>query len=115
MMILGQLQGKHAMLIMLVCLLAAFLPGLITWLFGSKLISDDKMSKCASSLLMKSIKPNSQARTPGPHHMMRMQDAMPSVTGRGMPYQPTTPPAPAPMPGMPDMYQTGDDFMSAFD
>ena len=118
-MVLGRIEGKHAMIIMLICMVAAFTPAIVTWLFGSKLISDKKMASCAASIIKNGMAKGSSSSTrpvppPPSIEMMRMQQDHVSATGRGGP--------PPQMEQMhEDMYETdqaprsGGSFLGAFE
>jgi hypothetical protein len=130
MLITGQMQGNHAMIILLVCIVASFLPALATWLFGSKLISDESMSSCAVSLFGNGKQQQQRARVrysqsmamppppPPPGAMMRMQEAPHPRDDDADIYQTgRSHRGGATHPSMAHMYDepVGSDFMNAFD
>lgn len=121
-MMTGRIDGRTAMIVLLVCLVSAFLPSLVMWLFGSKLTSDEKMAACAASILNNGLR--SQKKISATHASMRSEMPMP-VSDRmyqssGMPTRDVAPQYPQPPPAQPqydadmDYGQRGEDFMGAF-
>ncbi len=54
-MVMDKLEGRYAWILILVCVVAAFLPALVMWMFGSKLLNSKAAGACVMSAIMSEI------------------------------------------------------------